>query len=70
MDGKLDTQTVEEKVMKWQIWLPLALASVLYVAQATAYFVVAERPGLALCFIGYTLANIGLIYDAYQWGLR
>lgn len=56
--------------MKWQIWLPLALASVLYVAQATAYFVVAERPGLALCFLGYTLANIGLIYDAYQWGLR
>ena len=43
---------------------PLALGTVLYVAQAVGYATVLERPWLALTFIGYTLGNIGFLGDA------
>ena len=48
--------------------IPLVLGSVMYVAQAGLYQLVVNRPGMALCFLGYALANIGLIWDALTVG--
>lgn len=47
------------------LWLvtPLALATALYAAQAVGYHF-AHRPGMVVAFIGYAIANAGLIYDA------
>lgn len=56
--------------MQWQIWVPLAAASCIYIVQAVAYVWVQGRYGLAACFVGYTMANLGLIYDAWQWSGR
>ena len=44
--------------------LPIAIGAVLYVAQAVGYTVILHRPGMAVAFIGYAIANGGLIYDA------
>jgi len=48
-----------------QGWLILMLTSVtlIYTGSSIAYYFV-SRPGMALVFIGYAIANIGLIIDA------
>lgn len=48
-------------------WWPLAAVTVLYLAQAWQYGA-ALRPPMALVFIGYAIANVGLIWDyvAYE----
>ena len=45
------------------VMLLLIVVSVLYSATSIAY-IVNLRPGMALTFIGYVIANIGLIWDA------
>ena len=45
------------------IMLLLIVVSVLYTATSVAYLISA-RPGMAIAFAGYVLANIGLIWDA------
>lgn len=48
------------------LWVitPLVIASILYATLAGGYFVIQHRPGMALAFAGYVIANIGLIWDA------
>lgn len=43
--------------------LMLAIVSVVYGVTASAYQF-GGRPGMALAFSGYVIANIGLIWDA------
>lgn len=43
----------------------LATTTMIYLVAAVAYHF-ADRPGMALCFIGYGLANVGLIIDAVK----
>lgn len=42
---------------------PLLVVTVLYVAQAAGYIRL-ERPGMALAFAGYAVANLGLLWDS------
>lgn len=46
-------------------WVSIALftTAVIYAVTATAYQIGA-RPGMALTFAGYTVAQLGLIWDA------
>lgn len=44
--------------------LPLTLGIVLYLMQVLGYQFLLHRPGMALAFFGYALANVGLLYDA------
>ena len=53
-------------VYLWVV-LPLALATVLYAVLAGGYFFAAGRPGMALGFFGYVVANVGFILDARGW---
>jgi len=48
---------------------PLGLALVIYVAQAFGYQILLNRPGMALAFLGYVIANAGLIWDAIAMGV-
>ena len=43
-------------------WTPLALATALYMWQAGEYFTRGQMP-LGFVFIGYSVANLGLIFD-------
>ena len=43
--------------------LMLALVTTIYVGAAIAYQF-AARPGMAIAFAGYVVANLGLIWDA------
>lgn len=43
---------------------PLVLATVLYLLQAGGYHWILTRPYMALTFVGYAIANVGLIGDA------
>ena len=43
----------------------LVTVSALYTGAAVAYFL-NGKPGMAVAFIGYVLANAGLIYDALR----
>lgn len=45
--------------------LMLTAVSVIYAIMAGGYFW-ASRPGMALTFIGYVIANVGLIWDALK----
>ena len=45
--------------------LMLGLVSALYAASVAGYLF-AGRPGMALTFAGYVIANIGLIWDALR----
>ena len=45
----------------------LVAVSLIYGATALAYSLGA-RPGMALAFVGYVIANMGLIVDAIQQG--
>ena len=47
------------------VCLMLAVVSVIYAVTAGGYFF-ASRPGMALAFIGYVIANLGLIWDALR----
>ena len=48
-------------------WLVVMLATTaaIYTATAVAYHF-NLRPGMALVFVGYAVANVGLIWDAMQ----
>ena len=50
-------------VMLWVV-APLSVATVLYALLSVGYFWVQGRPGMAMAFFGYALANIGFIWDA------
>lgn len=50
-------------VILWVI-IPLSVTSCIYAVLAAGYLFAQHRPGMALAFVGYTLANLGLIYDA------
>ena len=49
--------------------LPLALGLVVYIFQVLGYQFILNRPGMALAFFGYVLANAGLIWDAIGMGV-
>ena len=49
--------------------LPLALGLVVYIGQVLGYQLILNRPGMALAFFGYVLANAGLIWDAVSVGV-
>lgn len=51
--------------MTAKTWLLLMLATTaaIYSATALAYHV-SLRPGMTLVFVGYAIANLGLIWDA------
>lgn len=49
--------------------LPLALGLLVYVFQVLGYQFILNRPGMALAFFGYVLANAGLIWDAISVGV-
>lgn len=55
------------ELFKWVV-LPLTATSVIYACLAAGYFFVQHRPGMCLAFIGYVIANVGLIWDAVQHG--
>ena len=48
----------------WLVVTPLILGTVLYALQAAGYAFFLSRPGMCAAFIGYVIANAGLIYDA------
>lgn len=50
--------------LNWVI-LMLVVVSMIYGGAATAYHFSA-RPGMSLAFVGYVVANAGLIWDAIQ----
>lgn len=45
---------------------PIIIATLLYVWMSFNYFAGQKRIGMTICFIGYSLANIGLIIDYYE----
>ena len=49
--------------------LPLVLGLLVYVFQVVSYQFFLNRPGMALAFFGYVLANAGLIWDALSVGV-
>ena len=49
--------------------LPLAIGFVVYCFQVIGYQFILNRPGMALTFFGYVLANAGLIWDAVSVGV-
>lgn len=48
---------------------PMILGTVLYVLQTIGFAAILQRPGMALAFFGYALANVGIIWDAHQMGM-
>ena len=49
--------------------VPLFLGLVVYIFQVLGYQFILNRPGMALAFLGYVIANAGLIWDAIQMGV-
>jgi hypothetical protein len=45
--------------------LMLGITAILYAITSAAYFS-AARPGMTLAFLGYVIANIGFIWDAFN----
>lgn len=45
--------------------IPLVVVLILYLLQALAYYRTA-RPGMALAFVAYALANLGFIWAWYR----
>lgn len=43
----------------------IGIPGLMYLAQAVFGYVPQGRYGMALCFVGYACANVGLILDAY-----
>lgn len=50
----------------WVGVLPIILAGLLYVVQSMGYYFMVHRIGMTLTFVGYAVANIGLIIDFYE----
>lgn len=50
-------------------WVVLSLcaAGLVYIATAVGYHFI-QRPGMVVAFIGYVIANCGLIWDAIRSG--
>ena len=48
--------------------LPLAMGALVYVGQVLGYQLVLNRPWMALTFLGYVIANVGLLMDALSGG--
>jgi hypothetical protein len=46
-------------------WI-IGVVTLLYAGTALSYL--PERPGMAFTFLGYCVANIGLIWDALTYG--
>ena len=46
--------------------IPIVLATFLYVWMSFNYFAGQRRIGMTICFIGYSIANIGLIIDFFE----
>ena len=53
--------------MTFTHWIALlfGIVSVLYACAAFAYYI-GMRPGMTVAFIGYVIANGGLIWDAFH----
>ena len=53
--------------MTFAHWIALlfGIGGLLYIAAAVAYYIGA-RPGIAVAFVGYAVANIGMVYDAFN----
>ena len=49
--------------------LPLTLGLIVYIGQVLGYQFILNRPGMALAFLGYVIANAGLIWDALSVGV-
>ena len=49
--------------------VPLAVGLLVYCFQVLGYQFILHRPGMALAFFGYVLANAGLIWDAVSVGV-
>ena len=54
----------------WLVLLPLLLGTLLYILQAAGYAYFLSRPGMCVAFIGYAIANGGIIYDALTVGTK
>ena len=50
--------------LAWLVGM-LATTAIIYAATAVAYHF-SLRPGMMLVFVGYAIANVGLIWDAVQ----
>lgn len=48
-------------------WFPLVFGGAMY-AWLVANYIMVGRYGMALCFTGYVIGNIGLILDWVQQG--
>lgn len=48
----------------WLAWL-LGISAALYVGISIAY-AAGSRPGMTVAFIGYAIANIGIVWDAFH----
>lgn len=53
----------------WLLMAPLIAGTVLYLLQAAGYTFI-NRPGMCVAFIGYAIANGGLLYDALTIGVK
>lgn len=53
--------------MTFAHWIAIlfGLGGLLYVGAAFAYYIGA-RPGMTLAFLGYAVANCGLVYDIFH----
>lgn len=57
---------MNRETLLWVV-LPLSVTSVIYALLAAGYWFVQGRPGMTLAFIGYVIANLGLVWDALTW---
>ena len=60
-----DTGDGEQMTPTEWVVLMLVTVSVIYGVTSVAYYF-ALRPGMALVFAGYVIANVGLIWDAVK----
>lgn len=53
--------------MTFAHWIAVlfGIGGLLYVAASVAYYIGA-RPGMTVAFVGYAVANIGLVYDIFH----
>lgn len=53
--------------MTFAHWIAIlfSIGGVLYLAAAGAYYIGA-RPGMAVAFAGYAVANLGMVYDVFN----
>jgi hypothetical protein len=45
-------------------WVTLGIPLLLYMSQAIFGYYMQGRYGMAICFLGYSVANAGLLWDA------